>query len=79
VPRTAITLDCPDRPKVTTTTSATGEFRFEDLGAGAPDDCIVEVDGHGSWIAPLRLGSRCTQHDATSGLCTEARFAFEMP
>ncbi len=76
VPGASVSLSCPDGSKHLTGTNATGDFRFEELGPGVDDACIVEVLATGTWIAPLAVGTRCAQHDAASGLCTEALFAF---
>jgi hypothetical protein len=76
VPGSSVSLSCPDGSKRLTTTNSTGDFRFEELGPGVDDACIVEVLAPGTWIAPLSVGTRCAQHDAASRLCTEALFAF---
>lgn len=76
VPGSSIALSCPDGSKRLTSTNATGDFRFEDLGPGVDDACMVEVIAPGTWIAPQAVGGRCARHDAASGLCTEALFAF---
>jgi hypothetical protein len=75
VPGSSVSLTCPDGPRRVTSTNATGDFRFEELGPGLDDACMVEVSAPGSWIAPLSVGTRCGQHDA-GGKCTEALFAF---
>ena len=75
VPGSSVSLSCPDGPRRVTSTNATGDFRFEELGPGLDDACLVEVSAPGSWIAPLSVGTRCGQHDA-GGQCTEALFAF---
>ncbi len=76
VPGSSVSLSCPDGSKRVTSTNATGDFRFEELGPGLDDACMVEVSAPGSWIAPLSVGTRCGQHDA-GGKCTEAIFAFQ--
>jgi hypothetical protein len=77
VPGSSIALSCPDGSKRLTSTNATGDFRFEELGPGVDDACMVEVSAPGTWIAPLSIGTRCGQHDASTGKCTEALFSFE--
>jgi hypothetical protein len=77
VPGSSIALSCPDGSKHVTTTNATGDFRFEELGPGVDDACVVEVSASGGWIPPLAIATRCGQHDASTGRCTEALFAFE--
>jgi hypothetical protein len=77
VPGATVSLTCPDGSKRDTTTNASGDFRFEELGPGVDDACTVEAEAAGAWVPPLAIASRCGQHDA-AGLCTEAVFAFEM-
>jgi hypothetical protein len=77
IPGSSISLSCPDGSRRLTSTNATGDFRFEELGPGLDDACMVEVSSPGTWIAPLSIGTRCGQHDAASGKCTEAIFKFE--
>jgi hypothetical protein len=62
-----------------TTTSAAGEFRFDDLGAGVDDACLLQLQLPSGWVPTQSVGSRCRQHDEKSGLCTQAPFAFELP
>jgi hypothetical protein len=76
VPGSSVSLSCPDGSKRVTSTNATGDFRFEEVGPGLDDACMVEVSAPGSWIAPLAIGTRCGQHEA-GGKCTEAIFAFQ--
>ena len=79
VPGVKVTLDCPDGSKRTTSTTAGGEFRFDDVGPGVDDRCEMLVDAPGGWVAPQSVASRCGQHDpGASGLCTQVRFAFEV-
>jgi hypothetical protein len=75
VPGVTIALECPDGSKRTTTTNATGDFRFEDLGPGVDERCNVQTTGAATW-ASQSVATRCAQHDAKTGLCTEAVFAF---
>jgi hypothetical protein len=77
VPGASVSLSCPDGSKHLTSTNSTGDFRFEELGPGVDDACIVEVLATGTWIAPVAVGNRCAQH-AASGLCSEALFAFNV-
>ena len=77
VPGVTIAMSCGDGSRQVTTTNASGDFRFEELGPGVDDACIVEASSPGSWIAPLSIGTRCGQHDPATGKCTEAIFAFE--
>ncbi len=77
IPGSSISLSCPDGSRRLTSTNATGDFRFEELGPGLDDACMVEVSSPGTWIAHLSIGTRCGQHDAASGKCTEAIFKFE--
>jgi hypothetical protein len=80
VPGAAVRMECPDGPRRETTTSAGGEFRFDDLGPGVDDRCELEVQVQttGRWVAPQSVASRCGQHDRT-GRCTQASFSFEVP
>lgn len=75
VPGVTIALECPGAPKLTTTTNATGDFRFEGLGASVDDACIVQTPTDATWSAQS-IATRCVQRDAKSGRCTEALFAF---
>jgi hypothetical protein len=77
VPYASVVLGCPDGSKHVTSTSTTGEFRFEDVGAGVDDGCVVEVSLPGTWIPPQAVGPRCRTHDAATGLCTEVILTFE--
>ena len=77
VPGAMVSLTCANGSNHLTTTNATGDFRFEELGPGVDDACMVEIKGSATWVAPLSIGTRCAQHDAT-GLCTEALFAFQV-
>ncbi len=72
----SVSISCPDGSRRVTATNATGDFRFEEVGPGLDDACMVDVSAPGSWIAPLAVGTRCGQHDAV-GKCTEAVFAFQ--
>ncbi len=75
VPGVTIALECPGAPKLTTTTNATGDFRFEGVGAGVDDRCIVQTPTDNTWSAQS-IATRCVQRDAKSALCIEALFAF---
>jgi hypothetical protein len=76
VPGVILSIECPDGSKRTTSTNATGDFRFEGLGAGVDDKCNVQTTGPSTWRSQA-VGTRCGQHDA-AGLCTEAIFSFEL-
>jgi hypothetical protein len=79
VPGVTLSIECPDGSKRTTSTNATGDFRFEGLGPGVDDRCTVQTlqtTGAGAWRTQA-IATRCAQHDA-GGLCTEAIFSFEL-
>lgn len=78
VPGVTVTIDCPGVAERTTTTNATGDFRFEGLGSGIGDACTVEAKSPETWAGAQTVAGRCATHDAKSGLCTEAMFAFEL-
>jgi hypothetical protein len=79
VPGARVSMECPDGSKYVTTTSAVGEFRFEDLGAGVDDACELQLHLPGGWVPTQSVASQCRQHDAKAGLCTVARFVFRVP
>lgn len=79
VPGATVTMECPDGSKRVTTTSAGGEFRFEELGPGVDDACLLQVQLPGGWVPTQSIASRCAQRDAKTGLCAQATFAFQLP
>ena len=79
VPGVTVTLECPGTPAQATSTNATGDFRFEELGAGVGDDCTVEAKSTGAWAGAQAVAGRCGQHDPKTGMCTLAIFSFELP